>query len=373
MTERPVTPSSPESLQRRAARRLLGRRAAKKPGSAPGTLVHTGAHKMEHVRIRVMDYDPEHLAEAEPASIEECLDLKGPPAVTWVNVDGLHDVALLEKIGTRLGWHPLMLEDIVSVGQRAKIEEYESAVYLVLPMLTWRGTRYEVTEEQVSFVLGGSYVFTFQEREGDVFDEVRERIRAARGRIRKSGPDYLAYALVDAVVDGYFHVLEGIGDATESLEDEVLVDPEQSTMHILHALKRELIVVRRAIWPLRDMMSSLLRDEHGLFADSTRVYLRDVYDHAVQAIDTVESLRDLVSGMVDLYLSALSNRTNEIMKVLTIMASIFIPLTFLAGVYGMNFVYMPELKLHWGYFGLLGAMALIAGWMVAYFKRKGWF
>ncbi len=293
--------------------------------------------------------------------------------MSWINVDGLHDIGLLEKVGERFGWHPLMLEDILSVGQRAKVEEYDDAVFVVLPMLSWDAEHKQVSEEQLSMVLGKNYVFTFQEREGDVFDEVRARIRSERGRIRKAGSDYLAYALMDAVVDAYFRALEGIGDVTEALEEEVLLDPQEHTMHALHALKRELIAVRRAIWPLRDIMNSILRNENGLFSKTTRIYLRDVHDHAVQVLDTVEALRDVSSGMVDLYLSTVSYRTNEIMKVLTIMASIFIPLTFLAGVYGMNFEYMPELKIHWAYPALIGVMVVLGGSMVAYFKRKGWF
>ncbi len=373
MTDRHLIPKAINPLHQLRVMGRLVRRASKKPGTAPGTLVHTGPKKMERVRIRFLDYDADQLREAEPTSIEECLYLKDLPTVSWINVDGLHDIGLLEKVGQHFGWHPLMLEDIVSVGQRAKVEEYQDAVFIVLPMLSWDTERQQISEEQLSLVLGENYVFTFQEREGDVFDEVRERIRTERGRIRKSGPDYLAYALMDAVVDHYFRALEGIGDLTESLEGEVLLDPKEHTMHVLHSLKRELIAVRRSIWPLRDMMNSLLRNENGLFSSTTRIYLRDVHDHSVQVLDTVEALRDVSSGMVDLYLSTVSYRTNEIMKVLTIMASIFIPLTFLAGLYGMNFEYMPELHLRWAYPTLLGVMAAMGLGMVAYFKRKGWF
>ncbi len=373
MTRRHLIPKAINPLRPLRVMGRLVRRATKKPGSAPGTLVHTGPKRMERVRIRFLDYDEQQLNEAEPAAVEECFHLKDLPTVSWINVDGLHEIELLEKVGGHFGWHPLMLEDIVSVGQRAKVEEYDNAVFVVLPMLGWDSERQQVSEEQLTLVLGKNYVFTFQEREGDVFDEVRERIRMERGRIRKSGPDYLAYALMDAVVDHYFRALEGIGDVTESLEEEVLLDPKEHTMHLLHSLKRELIAVRRLIWPMRDMMNSLLRNENGLFTATTRIYLRDVHDHTVQVLDTVEALRDVSSGMVDLYLSTVSYRTNEIMKVLTIMASIFIPLTFLAGVYGMNFEYMPELHLHWAYPTLLGVMAVLGLSMAAYFKRKGWF
>jgi len=304
--------------------------------------------------------------------VKACLPFKDSPTVSWVNMDGLHDVDMIRDLGERFGWHPLMLEDIVSVGQRPKMEAYDGYVYLVLPMLSWHDAHDQVVEEQLSLILGKGYVFTFQERVGDVFESVRERLRSGRGRIRSRGADYLTYALMDAVVDHYFTVLERVGDVTEGLEAELLDDPKQSTMHDLHSLKRELISVRRAVWPLREVFAQLLRAEDQYFSKETQIFQRDVYDHTVQVIDTVEALRDLVSGAVDLYLSTVGYRTNEVMKVLTIMASIFIPLTFLAGLYGMNFEYMPELHMHWAYPVLLAVMALLGGGMLMYFKRKGW-
>lgn len=357
--------------QARVVGRLV-RRSVKKPGTAPGTLVHTGPKKVERTRIRLLDYDTEQLSESEVEEMKKCFPFKDSPTVSWINVDGLHDVELIREVGEHFGWHPLMLEDIVSVGQRAKMEAYDGYVYLVLPMLSWDAESCQVVEEQLSLILGERYVFTFQERVGDVFEGVRERLRAGRGRIRSRGADYLAYALMDAVVDHYFAVLEGVGDVTEQIEGEVLDDPQQSTMHRLHALKRELISVRRAVWPLREVFSQLLRAEDDYFSSETQIFQRDVYDHTVQVVDTVEALRDVVSGSVDLYLSTVGYRTNEVMKVLTIMASIFIPLTFLAGLYGMNFDYLPELHIHWAYPTLLVIMAVIAGSMLIYFKRKGW-
>ena len=358
--------------QMRVMGRLV-RRAVKKPGTAPGTLVHTGAQKVERTRIRYLDYDEEQITEADVEEVRKCFPFKDSPTVSWINVDGLHDVELIREVGEHFGWHPLMLEDIVSVGQRAKMEAYDGYVYLVLPMLSWSAEHGQVVEEQLSLILGERYVFTFQERVGDVFEGVRERLRAGRGRIRSRAADYLAYALMDAVVDHYFAVLEGVGDVTEELEGEVLDDPQQATMHRLHTLKRELISVRRAVWPLREMFAQLLRAEDDYFSRETQLFQRDVYDHTVQVVDTVEALRDVVTGAVDLYLSTVGHRANEVMKVLTIMASIFIPLTFLAGVYGMNFEYMPELRVHWAYPALLAVMALIAGGMLLFFKRKGWF
>lgn len=348
------------------------RRAVKKPGTPPGTLVHTGVQKVERVGIRHLDYDAGQLTEAEFDSIEASAPFKDPPTVSWINVDGLHDVELVRTLGERFQWHPLMLEDIVAVGQRPKVEEYDAYVFMVLPMLSWDAERRQVVEEQLSIVLGERYVFTFQERFGDVFESVRERLRNARGRIRSRGADYLAYALTDAVVDHYFHVLEGIGDLAEALESEVLDEPTRSTMHQLHSLKRELISVRRAVWPLREMLATLARGGDDIFTEETLLFLRDVHDHAAQVAETVEVLRDVVSGGIDLYLSSVGYRTNEVMKVLTIMASIFIPLTFMVGVYGMNFDYMPELHLPWAYPALLVLMAALGLGMVVFFRKKGW-
>ena len=365
----------PDAINPLHQMRVMGRfvrRAVKKPGAPPGTMIHTGHKKVERVRIRYLDYDAEQLTEAELPDIEACAPFKDSPTVSWINVDGLHDVDLIRRLGERFDWHPLMLEDIVSVGQRPKVEEYEGYVFLVLPMLGWDSARRQVVDEQLSLVLGERYVFTFQERVGDVFESVRERLRNARGRIRNRGADYLTYALTDAVVDHYFHVLEAIGDVAEVLETEVVDEPTRSTMHQLHALKRELISVRRSVWPLREMLATLVRSDEDILTDETLVFMRDVHDHAVQVAETVESLRDVVSGGIDLYLSSVGYRTNEVMKVLTIMASIFIPLTFLAGVYGMNFEYMPELRMRWAYPVLLAFMVMVGGGMVVYFRRKGW-
>ena len=349
----------------------LVRRSVRKPGAPPGTLVAPPS-KVERIRLRFFDYEEDRWEENERATIEECFVLKDLPTVSWINVDGLHDVELVKKLGDFFNLHLLVQEDITTPGQRAKFEEYDHYMYVVLPMLSFDEERHEVIEEQLSLVLGRNYVITFQERYGDVFAGVRERIRTDGSRLRQRGPDYLAYALMDAAVDHYYHVLETVGDQTERLEERVLLDPTESTMKELHHLKRELLVVRRAIWPLREVLGSLHRSENPLLTEKTQVFLRDVYDNAVQVIDAVEALRDVVSGMVDLYLSMVGFRTNEVMKVLTIMASIFIPLTFMAGLYGMNFQHMPELGWPWAYPALLGLMAAVGLGMVWYFRRKGW-
>lgn len=355
--------------------RVVGRfvrRVVKRPGVPPGTLVHTGERKVERVRVRAFAYHGDALSEAEHEDIGACLPAKDAEGVTWINVDGLHDVDLVRRAGEHFGWHPLLLEDIVGTGQRAKVEEYPGYLFVVLPMLSWDEETRQVVHEQLSLVLGQGYVVTFQERWGDIFDPIRERLRHAKGRIRSRGADYLAYTLMDAVVDHCFHVLERIGDVTERVEEAVLANGGRDTMIRLHSLKRELLVVRKAVWPMRDVLAQVVRDEEDMFTPETEVFLRDVHDHAVHVVENVEALRDVVSGAVDLHVSMLSARTNEVMKVLTMMASIFIPLTFFAGIYGMNFDHMPELRLRWAYPVLLVLMALMATGMVVYFRRKGW-
>lgn len=355
--------------------RVVGRfvrRQIKSAGAAPGTLVHTGEKKMERVRIRVVEYDEGSLREREYAEVREVWQEPASGSVRWINIDGLHDLDLVREVGDHFGLHPLVVEDIVHVGQRPKEEEYEGYLCMVLPMLTWDTPSGAVDDEQLSLILGPGWVLTFQERVGDAFEPVRERLRAGKGRIRARGADYLAYALVDAVVDRYYGVLEEIGGLTEVLELEVLDAPTAASMNKLHHLKRELVALRRSVWPVRDVMNGLVRSDSPLFHDETRVFVRDVYDHSVHVIESVEALRDVASGAVDLYLSNVSYRTNEVMKVLTIMASIFIPLTFMAGIYGMNFEYMPELGVRWAYPALWAAMIAVATGLIVYFRRKGW-
>lgn len=355
--------------------RIVGRLVKplrKAPGSMPGMLVHTGQRKMESTRITFLDYDEASFREQEVDGVERVLPLRDLPTVSWINVDGLHDVEVIRELGQHFGLHPLVMEDLVHVGQRPKEEVYDAYIYVVLSMLSWDAEQGQVVEEQLSLVVGPNWVLTFQERIGDFFEPVRERLRGRSGKIRSRGADYLAYALIDAVVDRYYQVLEAIGEVTEALELELLDDPTEATMRRLHDLKRELVALRRSVAPVREVANGLIREDTALMSETTRVFLRDVHDHAVQVTDAVESLRDLVSGMMDLYLSTISFRTNEVMKVLTIMASIFIPLSFLAGLYGMNFQYMPELGWRWGYPALVGVMLALSGGMLLYFRRRGW-
>jgi magnesium transporter len=349
------------------------KRVSKKIGLSPGTLVHIGKKKIEKVRIRLIDYDQAQVQEKEAKSIAECFPFKDLPTVTWVNIDGLHDIQVMEKIGKHFGLHPLVLEDILNTDQRPKIEDFDDYIFVVLKMLCFDEDQEEVRAEQISIILGPNFVLSFQERVGDIFDPLRERIRNAKGRVRKMGPDYLAYALMDAIVDNYFTVLEKLGEKIEGMEEELVSNPTPETLQTMHNLKREMIFLRKSVWPLREVVSRLERGESKLIMDSTGIYLRDVYDHTIHVVDTIETFRDMLSGMLDIYLSSVSNRMNQVMKVLTIIATIFIPLTFVAGIYGMNFEYMPELKWHWFYpkaFWLV--MIGVAGVMLFYFRRKRW-
>jgi magnesium transporter len=268
--------------------------------------------------------------------------------------------------------HPLVVEDIVHTGQRPKIEDYGEHIYIVFTMLTYDEDQREIRGEQVSLILSEHFVLSLQERRGDIFDLIRERIRNAKGRIRKMGTDYLAYALVDAVVDQYFIILEKVGEGIEELEDSLTRNAEPETMQDIHRLKREMLFLRKSIWPLRECISGLEKSESAIIKKATLKYLRDVYDHTIQIIDTAETFRDMLSGMHDTYLTNISNRMNEIMKVLTIIATIFIPLTFIAGIYGMNFKFIPELDWRWGYFAVWGVVVVIAVLMIAFFRRKRW-
>lgn len=347
-------------------------RTSKEAALPPGTLVHVGEAPAGAAKIHALRYDREDCVERDLRDAADCFDLAGKSGVTWIDVCGIHDMELVTALGSLFRIHPLVLEDIVHTGQRPKFEDHDNYFFAVLTMLRYVRESDELLSEQVSIVAGEGFVITFQEREGDTFDPVRDRIRAAKGRIRRMGADYLAYALVDAVVDHYFFVLERFGEKIEEQEEAVLSDPGPRTLAAIHELKRGLIVVRRSAWPLRDALGQILRGDARLVTADTDIYFRDVQDHLLRIIDTVETFRDMLGGLMDIYLSSVSNRMNEIMKTLTIMATIFIPLTFVAGIYGMNFEYMPELKWRWGYGGALAVMAGIAAGLAVYFRKKRW-
>ena len=341
-------------------------------GLPPGTLVHIGEKHVEKTRITVMDYDERTFQEKEVAAVEECFEFKETSTVTWINVEGLHDVGIIEKLGNRFGLHPLIQEDILNTAERPKMEDYGDHIFLLLKVFVLGNRNHDEKIQQVSLVLGSNFVISFQEKESGVFDPVRDRIRKDKGRLRKLGPDYLAYALIDSIVDGYFGFLEKLGDEIEFLEDELVTDPKREILQKIHSLKREMIFIRKSVWPLREVVNGLERLETPLIKETTDVFLRDVYDHTIQVIDSVETLRDVLSGMLETYLSSVSNRMNEVMKVLTIIATIFIPLTFIAGVYGMNFKFMPELEWRGGYFVIVGVMVAVAFVMLIFFRKKKW-
>ncbi len=347
-------------------------RRAHRAGLAPGTLKVAARPTAHATGITVTDYSSEQVEERADATLQDCL--QGPPPGTnrWINVDGVHDPQLIETLGQHFRLHPLMTEDVVTVAQRSKVEAYGEATYVVVRMLRFDAAGIQIESEQLSIIITGHTLISFQERPGDVFDGVRERLRARRPRICSSGPPYLAYALLDAVVDHYFVLLERIGDHIEGLEDALVAAPTPATLASIHQLKRELIYLRKSVWPLREAISTMLREEGLPFDDAMHVYLRDLHDHAVHVMETIESYRDLNAGMLDLYLSSVSNRMNEIMKTLTIIATLFIPLTFLSSIYGMNFEHMPELHQPWAYPALWAVFLATIAWMLRSFRRRGW-
>ena len=350
----------------------LTKKVSQKTGLPPGTLMHIGEKKIDQVRIRVIEYDEKSLEEKELTTIEEAIPYTDSDTITWVNIDGLHQVDIIEKIGRYYHLHLLTLEDILHTGQHPKIESFEDYLFIIADMLFYDEAEDKLKTDQFSLVLGSNYIISFQERYGTFFNPVRERIRKGTGRIRRLGSDYLVYALMDIIVDNYFMVLEKIGERIELLEEVLLTNPRPETLHKIHQLKRDLIFLRRSVWPLREMVHDMERGDSALFQENTTLYFKDLYDHTFQVVDTTEVLREMVTGMLDVYLSSVSNKMNEVMKVLTIISTIFIPMTFIAGVYGMNFKFMPELDWFWGYPIVWGVNIAIGIIMLLYFRKKKW-
>lgn len=345
---------------------------SKKIGLPPGSLIQIGGKRSEKTKVTILEYDELHYKEKEVVNVDECLPLKDERTVKWINVEGVNKVEILQRIGECFNLHPLVLEDVMNTYQRPKTEDFGEYIYIILKMLSYNDEMNEVVTEQISIVLGTNFAISFQESEGDVFNPIRERIRSGKGLIRKMGADYLAYALIDAIVDNYFLILEKLGEKIEFLEDEVVTNPTSETVQSIHNLKKNMIFIRRSVFPLREVISRLERGGSSLIKETTGIYLRDVYDHTIQVIDAIETHRDMISGMLDIYLSSISNRMNEVMKVLTIIATIFIPLTLISSIYGMNFRYMPELESLWGYPIVLLTMGLVSFLMIIYFRRKKW-
>ena len=348
-------------------------RESRKAGLPPGTPLHVGERKVGAVRLRAMSYDRDTFREKEGITVTEALRELERPETTWIDVVGIHDEGVLSEIGEAQGLHPLTIEDIMNTNQRPKVEEYDGLVFIVMHMLFVPDGEEKIVREQVSLVLMKGKVISFQEQDGDVFEKIRDRIRKGAGKVRSARADYLAYALVDAMVDAYFLVLEYIGDRLEELEDEVLSGENREILGELHDMRRRIIELRRSVWPFREVIHRLVESPPPLITPDTVVYLRDVFDHTIRVVEMTESVRDVLSSILDLHLSIVSNRMNEVMKVLTIIATIFIPLTFVAGVYGMNFKNMPELGWKYGYPAVLILMLIMFGMMVKWFKKKGWF
>ena len=347
------------------------KKRSQKAGLSPGALVHIGGADAEKTRILLTRYNEASLVEKEISSMDELLEEKKHPGVLWINIDGLQDVQLLAEIGNLFGLHPLILEDILNTEQRPRAEDLTDYVFIVLKNISAHADR-SLHARQVSIILGENFVLSFQERQTALFNPIRERLRAAKGRIRKAGADYLAHHLLDAIVDQYFIVLENVEEEMELLEDDLIRQTTPAKLQAIFKLKKELILLRKSLWPLREAIGLLQRSDSPLIDGSDLVYFKDISDHIIAVIDTVDTFRDMLGGMMDIYLSAVSMRMNQVMKVLTIIATIFMPLTFLAGVYGMNFEYMPGLHWRWSFLGFWGGMLLVAVGMLVLFRLRKW-
>lgn len=344
-----------------------------KAGMEPGTLVHIGEVYGDTTKISVIEYTKDSFAENDDATLNEALHYISTPEMTWINIQGIHDIEMIDTIGKSFGMHALVMEDILNTTQRAKLDDYKEYLYIVLKLLSFDNGHQSVHSEQISILVNSNCVITFQESNNDNFKSIRERIRKANTKIREMGSDYLCYTIIDWIIDQYFVILEKVDDKLETLEEDLLDNPHTQILLSIERTKREVILLRKSVWPIRDLISQFNRIDTHLIHESSRIFMRDVYDHTIQLIDTIESFRDIVSGLLDLYLSNLTQRTNEIMKVLTVVSSIFVPLTFLASLYGMNFDNIPELHAQYGYYVLLSVMAFIATCMVYSFRRKKWF
>lgn len=341
-------------------------------GQAPGELIFIGEKKIEDTTIRLIDYDQEQLSENELQDIKDGIHFKDTSTVTWINIYGLHDTGVIGEVGKGFNLHPLVMEDIVSTGQRPRMEEYDNYLYFALKMMSWNSETKQIQSEQISMVLGQSFLITFQEQPGDVFEPLRERIRKHKGRIRKVGIDYLAYALLDTIFDNYLMIIERLGEKIEDLEDEILANPTQEVLSKINNYKREMNYLRKTIRPAREFILQFSRLDSDLVQEKTQPFLKDLLDLANQAVDVIDTYRDMLSDHLNIYDSRVSSKLNEIMKILTIFSAIFIPLTFIAGIYGTNFEYVPELHFRYSYFIMLGVMAILVVFMLRFFRSKRW-
>jgi len=348
-------------------------RRAKKAGQPPGTFIYTGNKKITTPTISIFNYNGNNFREKKDTHLDTDFLLENQAGTTWINVEGLHDIELIKKLAEFYQLHPLTIEDILNNDQRPKVEEFEGYIYITTKMIKWSTKTKNFHIEEFSIIIGKNYILTFQDCKTNIFDDLQERLRSTtKQRLREQGSDYLAYRLIDTVVDHYFVVLEVLGNQIEKIEDKIISSPTPQNARTIYRLKHKMLILRKSIWPMREVISHLLQISQDSISSFTHVYLRDVYDHAVQAIDTLETFRDMLSNILDIYLSSLTARMNEIMKVLTMIATVFIPITFLASVFGMNFDNMPELHWHYGYYIVLGIMAIIAVCMIFFFRRKKW-
>jgi magnesium transporter len=351
--------------------RLFGRQITQ-PGTPPGTLAYNRERRTDDVSIRVIDFSPESCDVKTFTRIEDTFPLRDNKSVSWIDIEGLHEPDMLARFGAHFGLHPLVLEDILNTHQRPRVEEYDDYLFFVARMLIAGKNGEPFHSEQVSFVLGKGFVATFQDIPGDVFDPVRMRVQQGRGKARRLGPDYLMYSLLDAVVDNYFILLQSVAERIETVEARITAQPKVEDLDEVHRLRRELVYVRRNVWPLRDAIAEMNRSDSPLISDDTHVYLRDLHDHVIQVIESVENFRDVLASLQDLYMSALSQRTNEVIRVLTIISTIFVPLTFLAGVYGMNFHYFPEISWKYGYPAFWAVSIAVVCLLVAFLRSRRW-
>lgn len=351
----------------------IGKKTSAKVGLPPGSIIHVGEQKIEKVKITLTEFDENNVETCEINSVKEIDPYTGTPQVTWVNVYGLHDTELIKQIGEKFNIHPLVLEDILNTETRPKIEMTDKYVFIAMKMLSYNSDNNEIVTEQVSFILGDTFVFSFLEKSDNIFNPIKDRITNNYGRVRKQQSDYLFYALMDVVVDQYFLLLEQIEQNIESLDDDVITSADRSQIEKIYNLKNKLLLTRRSIWPLREIFSRLIREETPTISKKIIPYLRDLLDHTIQVTETIELQREITNGLMETHLSMMSYKMNEVMKVLTIIATIFIPLTFIVGIYGMNFRYMPELEWYWGYFAIWVVMITVVLVMLFYFKRKKWF
>jgi magnesium transporter len=352
---------------------VISGKRSKKTGLPAGSMILIGEKKVNKTRIKLIDYGKAEYIEKDIEEVSQCFPYKDDQTVTWIIIDGLQDIKVLEELGKCFGFHPLIMEDILNTEQRPKVEEFADYLYVVLKMIDFDSKEKNLVFDQVSIIFGKNYVISFQERPLEIYAPIIKRLKDEKSLLRDKGGDFIAYLLIDVLIDNYFMICEKTGENIEKLEDKLVINPTQKILGSVYKIKRDMLFMRKFIWPLREVVSKLEREPSGIISSNTKLYLRDVYDHVIQIIDTVETYRDMLSGMIDIYLSSMSNRLNEVMKILTIFSTIFIPLTFIASIYGMNFKYMPELFSKFGYPAIWIVMLGVTIFMIFYFKRKKWF